>query len=230
MDMFSRGLRFYRSSVLEATEHGLPVFTHGQIETGRSDFDVIFRCLYAVWQPLYVLCERGRFNENTEPDDVFASVLWVNEHSNLELHHAEVLARSGCYMEEFDSSTLLLFSEPPPKSLSWTSYLAMCGHGVRVYPAGLVAVLNNFDGIYWEFYAADAPSLNRLLMQHCRNVPGCSFATDCNEFPRPATVSALSRIALTLYWVEFGVDFPYSRPADLVQACFAFAKLETRAC
>jgi hypothetical protein len=187
MDANSPGLRFYRSSVRQTRGNGVPILVHGQIEPGRSDFDVIFRCLYPRWKPLCILSEHWRFEPEQRRDmlrHVRGGMIWANGDTSLILHHARVLERRGRSMQEFEGNTLLLYAEPPPETLSWEEYLCIAGHGERSYPAAIRTVLHNFDGIYWEIYSTDPSDLDLLISEHRGND------------------------ALQMFRVEFGADFP----------------------
>lgn len=120
--------------------------------------------------------------------------MWANGETSLIVYRAKVLARRGRYMQEFDGSTLILFSEPPSEDLSWEEYLAMSGSGDRSYPSGMVGVLHNLDGIYWEYYCSDRAQLD-LLVQHHRQ----------SQY-------------LQIYRVAFGADFPTPRNVTLARA------------
>ena len=197
MDATSRGLRFYRASVREEQAGSLPVFVHGQIEPGLSDFDVIFRCLYERWKNLYLLSAHLQFDEISRAEIlryVQGGLVWANGKTSLLLHQARVLARRGRRMEEFDDNMLLLFFEPPPESLSWEEYSDICGYRNRAYPSSLVGVLHNLDGIYWEFYSSDTTAFDLLLSAHS------------------------GKAALDIYWVQFGADFPSPGNMPLVKA------------
>lgn len=50
-----KGIRFYRSSVQVDESGGMPMFIHDTIEESRSDFDLIFRCLYPSWSGRFIL-------------------------------------------------------------------------------------------------------------------------------------------------------------------------------
>jgi hypothetical protein len=175
----------------------VPIFVHGQIEAGRSDFDVIFRCLYERWKNLYVLSEHWRFDAGSRQETlrhIRAGLVWANGETSLVLHRAKVLARRGRRMQEFEGNTLFLFAEPPLDALAWDEYLAMFGYGGRSYPSGMIGVLHNFDGIYWEYYSSDQTELDRLLLQHRQSK------------------------SLQIYQVEFGADFPTPRNVSLAGA------------
>jgi hypothetical protein len=189
------GLRFYRKSVCVESNRGTPVFRHGSIESGRSDFDLIFRCLYPRWirkvfvdpycsgDDEYISELKGKFGDK---------LLWATPATSVRAFRATALDSLGFGIPEFDSCELLVYNIQPNASLTFEELaIPQYADGRNEWRDGLHCVLHNFDGVYWELFSTDQGDYRKLLETHSQNG------------------------ALTMYWVDFQADYPTPRNFEL---------------
>lgn len=199
MTTLSRGLRFYRSSVRVERGKGVPIFVHGEIESGRSDFDFIFKCLYERWSARFVLSEHCCFAENDREDvlmHVKDGLIWANGETSLLLHEGSFLPSFGREMPEFDGSILVILRDCIDQGFTWKKFLDLAnGNLVEVGDSAAVCgIVHNFDGVYWELFPADAEELEILLTTHRGNK------------------------ALKMFWVDIAKDYPTPANRSLAEA------------
>jgi hypothetical protein len=195
------GIRFYPSSISVDPNGGTPIFMHGTIQEKRSDFDFIFEPLYPLWKDFVFLDNSGLFHIydsdlTREEEDRLCEkrdsyvIRREKDHfgNTLELMACSVFGEFGKYVYEFEGAGFCVLE--PGISIECALRIEKEVWGLRTLqelPQGVICLLHNWDGVFWQIFSTDLKYLNILQAVH-----GGSKVV-------PA------------YWVELSEDFPNPR-------------------
>lgn len=170
------GLRFYPASVTTRNFEGVPFIMHGSVSEKYSDFHLIFRSLYPLWQDKFLLRWKnvlGGEHEGLPSKDAYDSlVVWDSEKTMVCAFSAKALDLIGMSMP--DEHTLLIYDSPPPGSMTWQKLYDFSSGGKKKHKRNrwrenLHCILHNHDGIYWELFTVDEQECIKLRERHCQN-------------------------------------------------------------
>ncbi len=156
-----RGIRFYRASVKTSVHDDILMFRHDQIDQARSDFDYIFRPIYAKLSGSVLLNDQLPLydDENRVVADYVQYL--IQDRGHCCVVRAEMLIDCGPLIPEFEGNELVFF-QSVPSAISQREY--SCASPFRW--DDVTCVISNWDGIYWQLFSADGDYFEHLLMAH----------------------------------------------------------------
>jgi hypothetical protein len=202
------GIRFYPSSISVAPSDGTPIILHGTIQEKRSDFDLIFEPLYGLWRDFILVDDSGLiriFDCDLTPeqeDDLYrrldSHVIQSDKDdygNTRKLMTCSVFKDFGKYFYEFEGAGFCVLE--PGVTLEHALRIekeVWVGVSVKELPQGVICLLQNWDGVFWQIFATDPGYLKILQAAH-----GGSEV-------------------IPAYWVELSGDFPSPRGSSPEEA------------
>ena len=195
------GIRFYPSSISVEPSGGTPIFLHGAILEKRSDFDRVFEPLYPLWMDFVFVDDSGLIRifdcdlTQEREDDLYRKldsyVIQRDEDqygNTRKLMSCSVFRDFGKYVYEFEGAGFCVLE--PGVTLEHALRIEKEVRGqvlLKELPQGVICLLQNWDGVFWQIFSTDPGYLKTLQAAH-----GGSEV-------------------LPAYWVELSKDFPNPR-------------------
>ncbi|MBN9693894.1 MAG: hypothetical protein J0M24_26935 [Verrucomicrobia bacterium] len=195
------GIRFYPSSISVDSDGWAPIFLHGTIQEKRSDFDFIFEPLYPLWSNFVFLDDSGLIRifdsdlTQEQEDELYrrlaSYVIQADEDqygNTRKLMSGSVLTEFGKYVYEFEGAGFCMLE--PGVTIEQAARIGnevWSRMSLRELPEGVICLIQNWDGVFWQIFSTDLRYLEILQAAH-----GGSELV-------PA------------YWVELSEDFPNPR-------------------
>jgi hypothetical protein len=193
------GIRFYPSSILVEWDDGTPLFIHGTVQKQRSNFDLIFEPLYPLWKDCVL------FDHDADLFRIFDPDLTEQQEAHLynrldsyvieryygrarRLMACAVFGEFGRYVYEFEGTGFCVFEPGTSIEQAVSIDNEIWGQASpQSLPQGVVCLLQNWDGVFWQIFSSSPDYLKVLQAAH-----GGSQV-------------------LSPYWVELAQDFPSPR-------------------
>lgn len=197
------GIRFYPTSITVDSDGGAPIFLHGTVEEDRSNFDLIFKPLYPMWENFIFLDEDDSIrifdNELSEEEEeslygemknyILDSRKNGEGQSTSDLYRCVIFEKFGKYVYEFEGGGFCLLREGTSleRALEIEAQIWWPKEKLTELPEEVVCLIQNWDGVFWQIFTKEDAYLEKLCAVHC-------------NFD-----------ALPAYWVELSKDYPNPR-------------------
>ena len=164
------GVRIYPKS-LKGVGGRSPIFLHGSVQNGMTDFYYIFRVMESLWKGRFVGLTFG-IGLNHDPMESLREAYGQSLCDAFLESQTMILRGDGFPIwgpkEDFwEGASLPIFDSPPPhsllKRLYWSRNYQL---SPDTWPTELRAVVTMWDDIFWELYSPDKADVEALVRAH----------------------------------------------------------------